>query len=84
MRVLTGTRPGAKSMKQEKAMRRNIICSSVIIFFFEIVPISHGDVIDTMVSFGSPFVSFSEPTVMLLVGSGLIGLAGFARKKFKM
>lgn len=28
-------------------------------------------------------ITFSEPVIMFILGSGLIGLAGFARRRFK-
>lgn len=39
-----------------------------------------GDVVDLEIGEGSPV---PEPTTMLLFGAGLVGLAGFGRKKFK-
>jgi hypothetical protein len=37
---------------------------------------------DVVVAFGSPTATVPEPTTMLLLGSGLVGLVGF-RRKFK-
>ncbi len=56
-----------KLTQQEKAMRRNVICGALIIFLSD----------------GFPFASLSEPSVMLLLGFCLIGLAGFAKKKIE-
>ena len=48
-------------------MRLNVICAALIVFFSD----------------GFPFTSLSEPSVMLLLGYGLIGIAEFAREKIK-
>ena len=48
-------------------MRRNVICGALIIFLSD----------------GFPFASLSEPSVILLLGFCLIGLAGFARKQIE-
>jgi hypothetical protein len=48
-------------------MRLSVICAALIVFFSD----------------GFPFTSLSEPSVMLLLGYGLIGLAEFAREKIE-
>jgi hypothetical protein len=41
------------------------------------------DQIDTIGDDGNNHAAVPEPATLILLGSGLVGLAGFARKKFK-
>jgi len=54
----------------KKDFMRKIFFSFLLIAFLISIQVAFGDTI------------VSEPTAMLLLGSGLIGLAGYGRKKF--
>jgi len=63
-----------------------LICVSLISFiylFLYPLPYLFGDNPISFLTRLQNGITFSEPVIMFLLGSGLIGLAKFARKKFK-
>ena len=54
-------------------MRMILVLCTFVLFLFGLSAASHASLIENPVS---------EPVTMLLFGAGLVGLAGFGRKKF--